>query len=81
MMSCELAADGWIVSVECPATGPARYLAGFYTPREALMAIRQRHTARPVRLVACTRLTQEDLVAARLIEGEVRPVHPARDSQ
>jgi len=72
-MADDLADDGWIVSVECPVAGSARYLAGFDTPREALLAIKRLYGGRQLRFVGCVRADHNDLTANRVLSGEVRP--------
>ena len=72
-MAEELATDGWIVTVECPVAGTTKYLAGFDTPREAMLAVRERYDRGTMRFKGCLRLTANDLRAIRLQRHELRP--------
>jgi hypothetical protein len=71
-MSDQLSRAGWIVEVECPTTGPAKYLAGFDTPREAMLAVRDRYGRRTLRFKGCVRMTSVALRESRLLKSEIR---------
>jgi hypothetical protein len=72
-MAGDLADQGWILYVEAPASGNARFLVGLSTDREAELAVRKHYPRETIRIVRFVRLSEAHVIGYKLKKGEVRP--------
>jgi hypothetical protein len=68
-----LAEQGWILYVESPTSGAAKFLVGLNTDREAELAVRRHYSNKTIRIVRFVHLSEAHVIGYKLKKGEVRP--------